>query len=66
MTEKGSKFELAVFGLALAAMVVCAMQLRMGESGVSKTALLLAFLTSWAVFFAGMSFIVRMFRSAGL
>jgi hypothetical protein len=65
MKEKAPYIELAVFGFALSAMVVCAMQMRLGDSGISKFALLAAFFTSWAVFFGGMSFLVRMFRSIG-
>jgi hypothetical protein len=46
--------ETAVLGLALSAFVVCAFQYRSGAEGVSQLGLLVAFLGSWAVFFAGL------------
>jgi hypothetical protein len=63
MLEKGHIAEFAVFGLALSAMLVCAIQVRMGSMPVAV--LLGTFLASWVVFFFALNAFVRMFRALG-
>lgn len=61
MKEKGLVLESSVIGLALAAMVVCAFQIRLGPEA-TPLALLIAFLVFWAFFVVSMTTIVRLFR----
>jgi hypothetical protein len=61
MKDKGLILESGVLGLALAAMVVCAFQIRLGTEA-TPLALFLAFVTFWAFFMLTMNTIVRLFR----